>query len=440
MVLNDYKEMKDLIDKLKLNMFEENKKINFVKDEIENLQKDIILNDKIGFFDKHRKISEKIPLILSSIKKLDIELIKKHYDYDELKKINFKEKITQIENLTNELKKIVYQLEQESKKQEDFTTKLQNINNQITLILGILERIIGSINNLVASLDNIKFYLIELQNDNNLLLNKNEIKEGVDFVFQKNPELANAVYDSIQIDKSLYNKNINNVGDSEFITLYRAEGETTNKENLPIAVRGGAGSWFTPNIIEAIRYKLKDRSRIIYKIDIPKQLYDNILIARKDILEMSKGEVQLPPSISKLKIDIEQQAKQIYSKYLDTIFPDSKFKDIVYHGGKLHDKNHYFSKSLTYAKRYGDQLIISLLNIKNPEYTSNILKSGNIIRGEPKNILPSFLNYSKKIFVPLDKDSVINNVHEEIVVFELSQIHILGSKQDIENFKKFVKK
>ena len=30
----------------------------------------------------------------------------------------------------------------------------------------------------------------------------------------------------------------------------------------------------------------------------------------------------------------KQQAQQLYSQYLDTIFPNSKVKDIVYHGSK----------------------------------------------------------------------------------------------------------
>jgi hypothetical protein len=65
-----------------------------------------------------------------------------------------------------------------------------------------------------------------------------------------------------------------------------------------------------------------------------------------------------------------------YYKYLKTIFPDSKVKDIVYHRGpqkiekfdrskikNLHGERFYFSPFDTH--RYGQHVTQALLNIKN---------------------------------------------------------------------------
>ena len=44
----------------------------------------------------------------------------------------------------------------------------------------------------------------------------------------------------------------------------------------------------------------------------------------------------------------KQQAQQLYSQYLDTVFPDSKVKDIVYHGSK--NKNEVFNNGFSKEK------------------------------------------------------------------------------------------
>ena len=65
----------------------------------------------------------------------------------------------------------------------------------------------------------------------------------------------------------------------------------------------------------------------------------------------------------KFNIDYKQQAQQLYSQYLDTIFPESKVKDIVYHGTANdiqeftdstfnYGKGIYFTKDFNYATQY----------------------------------------------------------------------------------------
>lgn len=149
--------------------------------------------------------------------------------------------------------------------------------------------------------------------------------------------------------------------------------------------------------------------------------------------------------------------QQQYSKYLDTIFPDSKVRDIVYHGtGEVFEtfnkKRTYFAKELEYAKSFPDwqtkgkkenkRIINAIVNIQNLRNVNKYIDNAGI---EPtdRNIL-SFSNSAN--FEKQSREEGFDGLEvsvknmDEIVVFEPEQIHILGGKQDIENFKKFVNK
>ena len=161
----------------------------------------------------------------------------------------------------------------------------------------------------------------------------------------------------------------------------------------------------------------------------------------------------------------KQQALQLYSQYLDTIFPSSKIKDIVYHGTnsefdkfeKTEDFStkesllanvtkkmiHFFSsknieKNFHVSQKYTKSV---LLNIKNPlikvdEFWNydNALKIAELKKEtiDKDGIILSFGEKTKEYYPDLDNE-------KGYVVFEPEQIHILGSKQDIKGFKEFVK-
>lgn len=201
--------------------------------------------------------------------------------------------------------------------------------------------------------------------------------------------------------------------------------------------------------------------------------------------------------------------KEQYSEYLNTIFPESNIKDIVYHttnndfdvfdhnrvnpNGISYGKGSYFSKKIDLE--FGKIIKAVLLNIKNPIYSVS-----NYIETLDKDLitkLKSDINV-KKIFergiisyvqsqqnkklsaenienilndkeikqeletlnIPLlysliDNDSdkkYIDNIlglvnsYDSIIIAHLNwyvatnpnQIYTLGTKQDMENFKKFV--
>lgn len=155
--------------------------------------------------------------------------------------------------------------------------------------------------------------------------------------------------------------------------------------------------------------------------------------------------------------------QQQYSQYIDAIFPNSKVDDILYHGtpegfeqfdinkAGLHTKQStkgiYFTDSKITAEFYAEgdidfdqfesleeyeavktaKVIPVILNAHN-------LKITNEIQGQKKQgdvILRTKTRFSD---VGLLQEE---DLAHQYVVFETSQIHILGSKQDLESFKSF---
>jgi len=144
--------------------------------------------------------------------------------------------------------------------------------------------------------------------------------------------------------------------------------------------------------------------------------------------------------------------KEQYSKYLDTIFPNSKITNIVWHGtkeGKIdnYDKNKqlvskgfFFSNSLEHANkcaRWKDgQPIIhgNLLNITKP-LKEQIIPSLKITETKPQMIERARADgYDSLILDTTDLGIKIN----EYIVLNSNQIYILGSSQDLQGFKKYI--
>ena len=155
--------------------------------------------------------------------------------------------------------------------------------------------------------------------------------------------------------------------------------------------------------------------------------------------------------------------EQQYSQYLNTIFPDSKIKDIVYYGSIYANKQkfkestrvsgNYFAvnpnEALQHAQRQlqnkEDAVLYSiLLDIKNPLIITKPI--------DYEDLDTEVKMYRGDTVFGTDYDAIIAEKVEEynatksaetvwlekqIVIFEPSQAHILGSKKDIEGFKKF---
>ena len=184
--------------------------------------------------------------------------------------------------------------------------------------------------------------------------------------------------------------------------------------------------------------------------------------------------------------------KEQYTKYLDTIFPDSKVKDIVYHGSdagekflppfwikygnkiekfsekergsqkRANDIGFYFSPSpeekfkaehevfsdfyWNGAKNYGKHIYPVMLNLKNPANSDFALCLTKEVEDELKNkgydSMIATSDISKAGYMHLVKEHI--NLKSfglvEYIAFEPEQAHILGSRKDLEEFKNFVSK
>ena len=185
-------------------------------------------------------------------------------------------------------------------------------------------------------------------------------------------------------------------------------------------------------VLENYSDSVKERSTIKHK-DPSNEFFEkiyNVEITEETVgSEVKKG----VDNIFKDTVELSKiGTKEQYSEYLDTIFPDSKVKDVVYHGTS--DKN--------VLNRFIENPIKGL-------FVGTYELAKEYARGRNKTVFPLLIN-SKEI------DNVSEEVimqgkkqdgdtlqysetdYTEYVVFKPEQIHILGSKKDIQGFKDFV--
>jgi hypothetical protein len=156
---------------------------------------------------------------------------------------------------------------------------------------------------------------------------------------------------------------------------------------------------------------------------------------------------------------------QDYMEYLNTIFPNSKVKEIVYHGGTLNPDDRgkdsftgefggkhgiYFTGSKSRAKSYlksgnndyrsKSQIYFSLLNIERPLdkkiWTKWKFGADTIT---DKGLEQMKENNSDGIIVT-DFLSKFTQYNTQYVVLDMNQVYILGSNKDIEGFRKYMNK
>jgi hypothetical protein len=157
--------------------------------------------------------------------------------------------------------------------------------------------------------------------------------------------------------------------------------------------------------------------------------------------------------------------QQQYSDYLDSIFPDSKIKDVLYHGTTE-------DKFLKYDSNEGEYVLnVDILNpnthvgtlqsAKDRIQTNRFNADSLQVENSKDLIIPVIVNSNPYLTedkedsnedwnneIKIARDEGFNslkyvNIKEDVgsisyLIPESNQIHILGSKQDINGFKKFV--
>lgn len=371
-----------------------------------------------------------------------------------------------------------------------------------------------------------------------------QTKPGVTELFESNPELANAVYEALGF------KQRNQVGENSFNTVVNFDLNKIRSVSGKLGEQGATsdgirdllkyvGVDLTNVNTESIKamadylrsnpsernkvldllkkepiklsqlpdgsYDLKDgnhRATILYYSgveSIPAIITDNTNTPR--VKEEYTGPFggAVSPTQETITLQQKQQAQQLYSQYLDQIFPDSKVKDIVYHGsnidfskqtfkrdwiGNFKGVYFYFKNSGLFGKQSYKFDNPSLINIVKPETSYDKLqelisstekfaktlwnletnaaqsKTGKVYHGsylmvESVDNTKSNIKYYERVndnWEEINNETAENLIaknsvngdgilidNNQAVVFEPEQIHILGGKQDIENFAKFVK-
>jgi hypothetical protein len=394
-----------------------------------------------------------------------------------------------------------------------------------------------------------------------------KVKPGVSELFESNPELANAVYENLGF-KTFDNKGVSlDTKERDGWKWIKLNGKNIGEVKLVKNDRRSKEVGLSIKLNE--EYQNKGYGQIVHtlvadwaKNEFGDTLYsdfDNSQAEINTLLALTKKgyaekigdygvkengryntdvrafRIKTSDEIGTITPQQKQQAQQLYSQYLDTIFPDSKVKDIVYRGdGTTLNKainstfgtGYYFTPKKSYAESFaeiasardkGYGLYTAIINLKNPFIYNETAKNYKTIRSKTgkakdvykkiafdklennqnipllsdirneENTTPLYIYKNGKYFTSrgkevskeeiiknielqvassledvtlvtseksdleninskLDKsnDGIIVNISEkyddiknEYIVFESEQIHILGSKQDIEGFREF---
>jgi hypothetical protein len=237
------------------------------------------------------------------------------------------------------------------------------------------------------------------------------IKPGVEELFSSNPELANQVYEALGFSD-----------DFQYIDYLKSELEDLTGK-----------AW---NKFEEVQLS-NDAEEIVSP-------YDSKIRELKDAIKKEEQKTNYK----------KQQALQQYSQYLDTIFPDSEVKDIVYHVNKTgtvspQDGRAFYSTSLgswliELEEMKGNRNPV-LINITNPteisseyEFTDKAQKFRESGLGD-EYVTPDEVR-KKGTDSVIGRDSGQGFSEKTYVTYNSNQVYQLGSKQDIERFKEFVGK
>lgn len=177
----------------------------------------------------------------------------------------------------------------------------------------------------------------------------------------------------------------------------------------------------------------------------------NILDTKIIPTYMATGGHTSPDAMSMWKkigneITPDNKAEEMYASYLETIFPESKIKEILWHGtiniieGDFKENQHFgsldaaksrvgFVKQALARFDKSEFFHAAVLNFKNPKRTNDLDYAW-----APEIELAQIEGFDGLVYVNNNEDTN----KDSYVVFKPDQIHILGSASDIDGFKNFI--
>jgi len=165
----------------------------------------------------------------------------------------------------------------------------------------------------------------------------------------------------------------------------------------------------------------------------------------------------------------ETGSRKEYMEYVQSIFPESKVKQVLFHGGRkgidkfmtpkdpdfkknkgigtsTQDYGIYFTADKGMAKQYSmghkkqdRQIYCVLVNAENPVFT-NVWFALQIRKAINEDVFwpAKITDKDYKKLVDSGHDSIIwSGERGEVIVFNPEQIHILGTQEDLDKFKQW---
>ena len=288
------------------------------------------------------------------------------------------------------------------------------------------------------------------------------VKEGIDFVFEQNPQLANAVYKTLGFEKQIQDQKIfydelNKLSlptaPDDFYDTKILKSKASNYETLYISKKLYELAYKNDEINQTRPGGAQTLDRIIARGGYTLEEFSKLLPDARRYLPEYKT---IYEKLATVKLEQEQQARQVYSQYLDSIFPGTKIAAIGNKGVSENfveeDKPSFYTFDIDAAKYYsslqeGSRVINAVFNFKNPlivnaekpspipivEINGNVLGTftDKDINEKIQNVGYDGLVLNRRFGTPLDG--------WEVLSFDKTSRHILGTEEDIEKFKEFVK-
>lgn len=302
-----------------------------------------------------------------------------------------------------------------------------------------------------------------------------------------------------KIKEELARNSFKNVSDFLFKALEVSEGETRMPMSFP-SIKGRVESSLNSMVRKAVN-KLSlpgfvgvvyssvgySKNQIKYSQDLkmarlsedgktvlpaeiiasPQYFIQSLLKKRKKLVkeyEKSKTEEPLNMEVNSSIIEVFEENPELskigtleqYARYLATVFPDSKLREILYHWARTPFDVYDKSKREAASSDLGEYLNVSLdkeawrnyaesnnkkspvlqrylINLKNPYYTVDYY-ADKLGYNSKKNAEDAWF----EDVIESTYDGIIENDGEQIAIFNEENILKLGSSKDVEGFKNFI--
>jgi hypothetical protein len=321
-----------------------------------------------------------------------------------------------------------------------------------------------------------------------------QVKGGVPELFESNSELADAVYEVLGFENKLktslgkeleYKDAYVSVSRLKDFKQYQVLDEKGNDiGSVVIEYRGDKTVILHPKLNISGKGYGKDLYKFvsnkfgveiqewneagISKSDSAKAMWDSLEkkgTAKRIIDEEQGDNFRVLKYINQITPQQKQQAQQLYSQYLDSVFPDSKVKDIVYHGTpdgrfdsfdinqagkntKQSTQGIYFTDSKKTADFYAEGSIdfsqfesLEEYNaVKTAKVFSAILNAKNLKLVDNPQAQDRQGDAVLRTIDKLADNGIVGDIDfaHQYIVFEPEQIYILSSKADIQGFKDYM--